>query len=126
MEGIVDYSLARRSVLRDFRAGRTSRLEICDAHPELIRAARYCGEKTSQSCPVCGHGSLTLVSYAFSDELKRSNGGVWNREDVAPLRKLREARLYTIEVCVDCSWNHLRTQLAFSRTSTARGSEAST
>ena len=39
----VDYVLARRSVLRDLRSGRLERSEVCDAHPELIRAGRVDG-----------------------------------------------------------------------------------
>ncbi|MGH7857876.1 MAG: DUF5318 family protein, partial [Candidatus Binatia bacterium] len=31
----VDYSLARRAVLRSYHSGRVSRFEICDAHPDL-------------------------------------------------------------------------------------------
>ena len=108
----VDYSLARKAVLRSFKAGRTSRFDICDAHPELLRAAKFCGEKTSDLCPVCERGSLLLVSYVFSDAFsKRDNGRVWPRGDLAPLLKLKEARLYTVEVCTDCGWNHVRSQL---------------
>ena len=125
MDGLVDYSLARRAVLRDLRGGRSSRSDVCDAHPELIRAARNCGEATGTSCPVCGQGELVLVSYAFSDDFKRDNGRVWARDDVAPLLKLREARLFTVEVCVRCSWNYLRTQVSFSRSGPRRGKEAS-
>src|SRR5262249_35738605 len=41
--GVVDYTLAKRALLREFRTGLLSRLEICDAHPELLRAAKYMG-----------------------------------------------------------------------------------
>jgi hypothetical protein len=110
----VDYSLARRAILRDYHAGHVSRFEICDAHPDLLRAARYAGEKTGDACPVCEGGPIVLVSYAFSDSFpKRENGKVWARNDLAPLMKLPDARLYTVEVCVECSWNHLLSQTAF-------------
>ena len=36
----VDYTLAKRALLRDFRGGILSRFDVCDAHPELLRAAR--------------------------------------------------------------------------------------
>lgn len=112
--GRVDYSLARKATLRAFHAGRLSRFEICDAHPDLIRAARFCGTKTSDGCPICEHGPLVLVSYAFSDDFPaRENGRVWAEPEVTPLLQLREARLYTVEVCPDCSWNHLRSQVMF-------------
>jgi hypothetical protein len=110
----VDYSLARRAVLREYHSGQISRFEICDAHPDLLRAANYCGERTPDACPVCDGGPILLVSYAFSDEFsKAENGKVWPRDDIAPLGKLRDARLYTVEVCTECSWNHVLAQLAF-------------
>src|SRR5205807_3963454 len=34
--GAVDYTLAKRALLRDFRQGILSRFDICDAHPELL------------------------------------------------------------------------------------------
>ncbi len=127
----VDYSLARRAVLLAYRSGQVSRLEICDAHPDLLRAARSMGEATDVHCPVCDSGDLALVSYVFSDELsKRENGATWPRGDVAPLLKFREARLYTVEVCPDCSWNHLRSQVTLghgrTRRTARRGRRAST
>ena len=127
--GHVDYSLARRATLRAYQSGRLSRLEICDAHPDLLRAARFAGERTSIGCPICDRGPVLLVKYVFSDDLsKRENGRVWTTDDVGPLLKLREARLYTVEVCPDCSWNHLRAQLTLSngRARQRRGRRAST
>ena len=44
--GEIDYRLARQSVLSEYRKGRIARHEICDAHPELARAARALGEPT--------------------------------------------------------------------------------
>jgi hypothetical protein len=133
----VDYALARKATLRALHVGRLSRFDVCDAHPDLLRAARYCGEPTSDACPVCERGPLLLVRYAFSDRLpKRENGQVWMRPDVGPLLALGEARLYTVEVCTDCAWNHLRSQLMLSGSSpagrspegrgTGRGRRAST
>lgn len=132
MPGTVDYSLARRAVLGDLRRGLVCRRDVCDAHPDLIRAANYAGELTMDPCPVCETGALRLVSYVFSDEFsKRENGKVWRRGNLAPLLDFREVRLYTVEVCIDCRWNHLRSQVAVgksagARGSSRRGSEAST
>jgi hypothetical protein len=127
----VDYSLARKAVLVAYHAGRVSRLDICDAHPDLLRAARYCGEQTPETCPVCERGAVVLVSYVFSDEFsKQENGQVWDRANLAPLLKFREARLYTVEVCADCSWNHVRSQVVVghgrARGASKRGRRAST
>ncbi len=128
----VDYSLAKKSVLRAFKAGRASRYELCDAHPDLLRAASYCGEQTTDICPICERGPVVLVSYVFSDELgKQDDGRTWDRTNLAPLLQMREARLYTVEVCPDCSWNHVRSQVVLGhgrtdRRTPKRGRRAST
>ena len=38
-EGQVDYRLARQAVLRQYRDGLLTKADVCDAHPELRRAA---------------------------------------------------------------------------------------
>jgi hypothetical protein len=43
MPSVTDYALARRAVLRDFRRGTLTRVDVCDAHPELMRAAQFIG-----------------------------------------------------------------------------------
>jgi len=104
-----DYALARRAVLRDFRAGRLTRLDVCDAHPELQRAARNLGAPAGE-CPVCESTELRFVSYVYGDKLKTANGRCIATD--AELRKLGkihdEFALYDVEVCVECGWNHLR------------------
>ncbi|MGH2729407.1 MAG: DUF5318 family protein, partial [Actinomycetota bacterium] len=37
---VVDYRLARRSVLVALRRGTLHSTDVCDAHPELMRAAK--------------------------------------------------------------------------------------
>ena len=41
--GQVDHRLVRQSVINEFRRGRLSQDQVCDAHPELIRAASNVG-----------------------------------------------------------------------------------
>ena len=55
-EGRVEYRLARNAVVSDFKKGRLSRLDVCDAHPELLRAAgsrrgHGTGRPGSPDCP---------------------------------------------------------------------------
>ena len=106
----VDYALARRAVLADLRAGRVDRQDVCDAHPELLRAARHVGEPVAAACPVCTHRSLRLVSYVYGDALARANGrcitcaSELERLDTAH----EEFTRYVVEVCLDCHWNHLQ------------------
>ena len=70
----VDYALARRAVLRDLRRGAVTRLDVCDAHPELLRAARNVGEPAPHGCPICGSERVRYVSYVYGDTLKQANG----------------------------------------------------
>ncbi|HEV8571473.1 MAG TPA: DUF5318 family protein [Actinomycetota bacterium] len=106
--GVVDYTLAKRAVLRDFRRGLLSRLDICDAHPELMRAARYVGKEIPRHCPVCDVSRLRVLAYVFADELKRDNGRVWTVDQGVDLAaRCHDAKCYVVEVCTGCSWNHL-------------------
>lgn len=119
----VDYTMARRAVLRNLDRGLLSRYEVCDAHPDLLRAAKYAGEPAREFCPVCERDDLRFVLYAYGNELKRGNGYVRRREDVRALHeRLDEFRCYIVEVCTHCSWNHLvRSFLAGRRHATAVG-----
>ena len=71
---MTDYALARRAVLRDFQQGAVTRLDVCDAHPELLRAATYLGTELADECPVCGTGRMRDVTYVYGDKLKQANG----------------------------------------------------
>ncbi|MEX0833577.1 MAG: DUF5318 family protein [Actinomycetota bacterium] len=106
--GVVDYTLAKRALLRDFRRGMISQFEICDAHPELIRAAKHVGERASRECPVCQERGLRLLAYVYGEDLKRDNGRVWALDKALVLAAShRGAACYVVEVCTSCSWNHL-------------------
>jgi hypothetical protein len=106
--GVVDYTLAKRSILRDARRGLLSLTDICDAHPELLRAARHVGEQASRQCPVCERDDLRLLAYVYADELKRDNGRVWAIDKaLAITASCRNGTCYIVEVCTRCSWNHL-------------------
>ena len=106
---VVDYSLARRSVLALLRRGVMGTAEVCDAHPELLRAGKNIGESAGGPCPVCSHDTLKWVRYVFGDELKRNSGRVvYPPEWLAELASTHEQfTCYLVEVCTDCAWNHL-------------------
>ena len=78
--GVIDYTLAKRALLRDAQVGVIGMTDICDAHPELIRAARHVGEPTKKDCPVCGKVKLVLLAYVYGDALRDQNGRVWSIE----------------------------------------------
>ncbi|GLW12474.1 hypothetical protein Misp01_76020 [Microtetraspora sp. NBRC 13810] len=105
---VVDYGLAKRATVRSLRAGRASADDVCDAHPYLLRAARFHGEETQRLCPVCERRNVTNVTYVYGDELGRLVGRVKNTSDLAEMaRQYREFRVYVVEVCQGCAWNHL-------------------
>lgn len=95
--------------MADLRRGVVAQHDVCDAHPDLLRAARHVGEPTDGICPVCGGGHVVHVSYVYGDGLKRANGRCISYP--GELDKLGasvdEFSCYVVEVCVDCSWNHL-------------------
>ena len=106
--GAVDYTLAKRALLRNVRRGLVSVLDICDAHPELMRAARHVGEETPHPCPVCDRPGLRRLAYVYADELKRDNGRVWAIDQALTLAaRCRNGVCYVVEVCTGCSWNYL-------------------
>ena len=71
---VVDYSLQRRALLAEVYAGRTGSMEVCDASPYLLRAAKFHGTATEVPCPVCRKEPLTNVSWVYGDELKHATG----------------------------------------------------
>jgi hypothetical protein len=106
--GDVDYRLARNMVVREFQKGRLSRLDVCDAHPDLLRAAANVGEETREDCPICEETKVRLVSYVFGNRLPPSGICVTSKREVTRLSKgARDLRCYVVEVCTTCSWNHL-------------------
>jgi hypothetical protein len=106
--GVVDYTLAKRALLRQVRRGMTSPLDVCDAHPELMRAAKHVGREVSRPCPVCDRQQLRLLAYVYADDLKRDNGRVWDLDRALSLAAGRRGgACYVVEVCTGCAWNHL-------------------
>jgi Family of unknown function (DUF5318) len=104
-----DYALARRAVLRDLQRGVVTRSDVCDAHPELLRAGRNIGEVAPHQCPVCGECNVRYVSYVYGEKLGQANGRCISYD--GELEKLGtmhdEFACYVVEVCLDCGWNHL-------------------
>jgi hypothetical protein len=106
--GVVDYRLARRQVLQEFRKGRLSRLDVCDAHPELQRAAAGAGRPTREQCPICEDEMLVLVTYAFGPRLGPGGRCITSAREMARLTTGRaQVTCYVVEVCPGCAWNHL-------------------
>lgn len=113
LTGQVDYRLARNAIVSEFKKGRLSRSDVCDAHPELLRAAINVGEDTQEECPICEEAKVRLVSYVFGQGLPASGRMVSTRGDLRKLaRGGRDLSCYIVEVCPRCSWNHLAQTIA--------------
>ena len=104
----IDYSLDRRATLVALFQGKASAMEACDADLYLRRAAKYHGEKTERPCPVCRKTRMVELRYAFGDQLGQYSGRI---KSIAELDEMQseygEFRVYTVEICQDCGWNHL-------------------
>jgi Family of unknown function (DUF5318) len=110
--GIVDHRLARRMLINQVRLGRVSRTEVCDAHPELIRAARNVGVETAADCPICEESKLAIVTYVFGHRLPASGRCVTTAKELRELRRSTrgtggEMTAYVVEACAGCRWHHL-------------------
>jgi len=105
---VVDYKLARRATLASVLSGRTTVTDVCDAHPYLLRAAKFHGEPTDTRCPICRKVKLTHVTYVYGDELGRYEGRVKRGRELDEMAaEYAEFQVYVVEVCQSCGWNHL-------------------
>lgn len=109
--GEIDYRLARRHLVSEFKKGRLAQHEVCDAHPELVRAAREVGQPTSETCPICEDHALVLVSYVFGPRLPAFGRCVTSAKELRAFTKRKASEggftCYVVEVCPACHWNHL-------------------
>lgn len=106
--GEVDYRLARQHLISEFRKGRLAQHEVCDAHPELLRAAREVAQPSRERCPICEDAQLVLVSYVFGPRLPSFGRCITSAKELRTLAKRSgEYTCYVVEVCPECSWNHL-------------------
>lgn len=101
----MDYTLDKRATLTALFRGK---VDACDADPYLLMAAKFHGVKTARPCPVCRKKSLFELKYTFGDQLGQFSGRIKSFEELAQMEmEYGEFRVYVVEVCRECSWNHL-------------------
>jgi hypothetical protein len=106
--GVVDHRLARRHLINEFRRGRLRQDQVCDAHPELIRAARNVGAESRAVCPICAVAPLRLVTYVFGPRLPPQGRCVSTAKEMAAVtQRGDELTAYVVEACIECKWHHL-------------------
>mgnify|MGYP006278512737 FL=1 len=109
--GVVDHSLRKRQVVQVLRTSLAPDYEYAahkDPDPYLLRAARNLGEQTERPCPWCEKPGLVHVRYAYGDDLGERAGGAHTDEDLVLMAgEFGEFDVWLVEVCLDCSWNHV-------------------
>jgi hypothetical protein len=104
----VEYRLVRNAVVRDVRKGKVDAVDVCDAHPELLRAARNVGRKLGEDCPICDATGTVQVTYVFGAGLPPGGRCPGTVTELNRLRRREEPVLcYEVEVCPSCAWHHL-------------------
>lgn len=105
---VVDHRFARRHLINEFRRGRLRMDQVCDAHPELIRAASNFGAPTQVRCPICDEQDLVLVTYVFGPRLPSFGRVVSTAAQMTALsRSSDDLTAYVVEACTGCRWHHL-------------------
>ena len=119
--GQIDYRLIRKHTVDEFKRGRLSRIDVCDAQPELLRAARNCGRSSQEVCPICDEAPVVLVTFVFGPGLPAHGRCLTTAKELDRLgRRAADLAGYVVEVCPDCSWNHLLRSFRLGRPATAR------
>ena len=108
-QGRIDYRLQRRALLRELAGGVRDRGDVCDAHPDLVRAGRHLGRPVGDRCPVCDRPALRHVTYVFEGKGRRTTGGrAVDPESLArQVERYGDLTVYLVEVCTECHWHHL-------------------
>lgn len=105
LRAYIDYTLDKRATLTGLFRGV---VDACDADPYLMRAAKYHGVKVDRKCPVCKKSELVELRYTFGDQLGQFSGRIKSPQELASMEsEFGEFSVYVVEVCRDCSWNHL-------------------
>lgn len=113
---VVDYALQRRAALADLFAGRATMRDACDAHPYLQRAAKFHGQPSEATCPVCRREQLRAVHYVYGDSLKAVSGQAKTADELDDMATAYdEFTVYVVEVCRGCGWNHLTSSFVTGR-----------
>ncbi|MFV0429692.1 MAG: DUF5318 family protein [Arachnia sp.] len=105
---VIDYALQRRAALESLqRASRVLESDPRDADPLLLRAAHHHGEQSHVACPLCCHGLVNL-NYIFGEQLGQYSGRIKSSQELEAMQdEFGEFRVCVVEVCTECSWNHM-------------------
>src|ERR1700744_5883981 len=104
----VEYRIIRNGVVREVDRGKLLKTDVCDAHPELLRAARNVGRPTKEVCPICDDGRLVTVTFVFGAKLPPGGRCPGTAAELKALcRRPEPVLLCGAEVCPACACHHL-------------------
>ena len=107
---VIDHTLSRNAAVADWHRTGGLDSDACDADPYLIRAAKWHGEPTTRACPICAKQPVVELTYVFSKELGAFSGRLYPRQEIATIAKEHGVlRVFVVEVCQGCHWNHVIT-----------------
>ncbi len=85
-----------------------------------MRVARNLGRVTEVDCPICDEAKLVHVAFAFGPRLPPCGRALEMDGELHSLARNRDdVAFYVVEVCTNCSWNHL-VRMFTARTARAR------
>lgn len=114
--GEVDHSLLKRQRLQEYRAGKVSRRQICEATAQLVAAARFHGDVAPERCPICKGENLRVVKWIFGDNLGRRSGTACGDIELSGIvKEYGSCTVKEVEVCPDCKWSFLIRSLQVDR-----------
>ena len=104
----VDFTLRKRATISAIYRGLNTTSDACDAHPYLRMAAKHHGLLTQRDCPMCRRDKVHELQYTFGDQLGQYSGRIKNDSELDEMQsEFGEFRVYVVEVCLGCGWNHL-------------------
>jgi hypothetical protein len=104
----VDFALKKRATIASIYRGLNTTSDACDADPYLRRAAKHHGELTNRDCPMCHKDKVHELQYTFGDQLGQYSGRIKTNQELEEMQsEYGEFRVYVVEVCLGCGWNHL-------------------
>ena len=104
----VDFTLRKRATIAAIYRGLNTTSYACDAHPYLRMAAKHHGLLTQRDCPMCRRDKVYELQYTFGDQLGQYSGRIKSDSELDEMQsEFGEFRVYVVEVCLGCGWNHL-------------------
>lgn len=106
---VIDYTLSRRHDLAALVLTATGASDHLDPHPNLARAAKNHGVPAGEDCPWCKDSTaLKTLNFVYGDELGPFAGRIRTQNELGEMaHKHGRFRVYVVEICTSCGWNHL-------------------